>query len=121
MKKAQIQWFELPTENLERAKSFYESILGIEMQIMDFGDFRMALFSDEPGSGALVHHKAFYYPSEKGALMYLHVGDEMDAVLEKVAPNGGTIVVPKRLISEERGHMAVLQDTEGNRVGVMGE
>jgi predicted enzyme related to lactoylglutathione lyase len=120
MKKGQIQWFELPTENLDRAKLFYETILSIDMQIMDFGDFRMALFSDEPGSGALVHHKEFYYPSEKGALMYLHVGNELDTVLVKVNEAGGSIVVPKRLISEERGHMAVLQDTEGNRVGVMG-
>ncbi|MCB0661474.1 MAG: VOC family protein [Saprospiraceae bacterium] len=120
MKKGQIQWFELPTENLERAKTFYETILDIEMQILEFGDFRMALFSDESCSGALVHHQEFYYPSDKGALMYLHVGNEMDAVLEKVNPNGGSIVIPKRLISEERGHMAIIQDTEGNRVGMMG-
>jgi predicted enzyme related to lactoylglutathione lyase len=121
MKYTNIQWFELPSGDFERGKTFYETIFDIEMKVLDLGEFKMALFSDEPGSGALVNHKEFYYPSDRGALIYFHAGDQMDTVLGKVENAGGSIVINKQLISEERGHMAIIQDTEGNRVGVMGK
>jgi predicted enzyme related to lactoylglutathione lyase len=32
---------------------------------------------------------------------------------------GGSVLVPKRLVSEDVGYMAVIRDTEGNRIGLL--
>jgi hypothetical protein len=39
-------------------------------------------------------------------------------MLDKVEPAGGKILMPKSLISEHWGYMALFEDTEGNRVAL---
>jgi predicted enzyme related to lactoylglutathione lyase len=39
-------------------------------------------------------------------------------VLDKVEAAGGKIMVPKTEISPEYGYMAVIMDTEGNRIAL---
>lgn len=43
--------------------------------------------------------------------------DDFDAVLAKVENLGGTIVMPKEMIPEA-GLVAMIQDTEGNGIGI---
>jgi uncharacterized protein len=38
--------------------------------------------------------------------------------MDKVEAAGGKIMVPKTMISEEYGYMAVFVDTEGNRIAL---
>jgi len=114
-----LKWFEIPVHKLTRARKFYEQILNLSMEEFDIGEATsMMLFPD--GSGALVSHPDFYRPSENGVLIYLDCREDMDSVLDQVPRNGGEILVDKREISEERGFMAIIRDTEGNRIGLMG-
>jgi len=39
-------------------------------------------------------------------------------ILDKVEAAGGNILVPKTEISPEHGYMAVILDTEGNRIAL---
>jgi len=39
-------------------------------------------------------------------------------ILDKVEAAGGKITLPKTLISPENGFMAIIIDTEGNRIGL---
>jgi uncharacterized protein len=39
-------------------------------------------------------------------------------VLDKVESAGGKILVPKTEVSPEYGHVAVILDTEGNRIAM---
>jgi predicted enzyme related to lactoylglutathione lyase len=49
-------------------------------------------------------------------LVYLNANPDVQRVLDKVEKAGGKIIVPKTQISPEYGYMAVIEDTEGNRV-----
>ena len=117
-----VSWFEIPTNDLERAQKFYEAIFGIQMIPMELANFKMRMFpiDDMMGvGGALVYTEGFYKTSETdGVLIYLNANPDVQNVLDKIEKAGGKIVVPKTEISPEYGHMAVFTDTEGNRVAL---
>lgn len=116
-----VSWFEIPAQKLSRAKKFYESILEIEMIDMDLdADLKMTMFPVEEGGtgGALCQHNDHYKPSKEGTLIYLTANPDLQTALDKVEENGGKILQPKTKITDEYGYMAILQDSEGNRVAL---
>ena len=69
--------------------------------------------------GALVDSGGFHKPSATdGPLIYLNANPDVQLVLDRVIAAGGQITVPKTQISPEYGYMAVLLDTEGNRIAL---
>ena len=73
-----ISWFEIPTQDLERAQKFYETIFGIELVPLDVQNLKMRMFPiEEPTSGvggALCYNKDFYKPSSTdGPLVYFKI------------------------------------------------
>jgi uncharacterized protein len=118
-----ISWFEIPTTNIDRAALFYETIFGIKLIPLDLPNIKMRMFPLDDMTtqvgGALVNSGSFYKPSvTDGPLIYLNANPDVELVLNKVVAAGGKILVPKTEISPEFGHMAVLSDTEGNRVAL---
>jgi len=117
-----ISWFEIPTADINRAQKFYETIFGISMITMDLPNIQMRMFPIEDPmniGGALVYNKDFYKPSSSdGPLIYLNGNPDVQNILDKVEGAGGQVVVPKTEISPDYGHMAVLLDTEGNRIAL---
>ncbi|HEY4611699.1 MAG TPA: VOC family protein [Bacteroidota bacterium] len=116
-----INWFEIPANDIKRAKAFYETIFDMKLQELNINDdLKMALFPVEGDGtgGALVQHQAFYHPSHQGPLLYLNANPNLQAVLDRVPPNGGKVLIAKRQISPERGYMAVFEDSEGNRIAL---
>jgi uncharacterized protein len=122
MMKHAIDWFEIPTANLERACAFYEKIFAFKMNAMDLANgLRMAMFPVDAAQsvgGALCHHPEFYTPSRTGTLVYLNADPDLAVVLGRVENAGGQVLVPKTRISPEYGFMAVFIDSEGNRVAL---
>ncbi|MGZ8551913.1 MAG: VOC family protein [Chitinophagaceae bacterium] len=121
--KSAISWFEIPSKDLERATKFYEKIFGISLIPMDLPDIKMRMFPVEDPmtdiGGAIVYSVGFHKPSATdGPLIYLNGNPDVQNVLDKVEAAGGSIMVPKTEISPEYGFMAVIIDTEGNRVGL---
>lgn len=117
-----ISWFEIPTQDINRAQKFYETIFDITMIPMDMPQLQMRMFPIESPmniGGALIFNKDFYKPSAtEGALLYLNGNPDVQNVLNKIEEAGGKIVVPKTQISPEHGYMAVFIDTEGNRIAL---
>jgi uncharacterized protein len=118
-----ISWFEIPATNLERAQKFYETIFGLTLAPMDLPNIRMRMFPVENMmdgiGGAIVDSGGFHRPSAtEGPLIYLNGNPDVQLVLDKVEGAGGKILVPKTLISDDIGHMAVFLDTEGNRIAI---
>jgi hypothetical protein len=117
-----ISWFEIPTQDLDRAQRFYETIFDIEMVPFDTPQLKMRFFpieNPQQVGGALVHNKAFYQCSDvAGPLVYFNGNPDVQIILDKIAGAGGKVLVPKTLISPEHGHMAVFADTEGNRLAI---
>jgi len=121
--KSAISWFEIPSKDLERATKFYEKIFGISLIPMDMPDIKMRMFPVEDQmadiGGAIVQSDGFHVPSATdGPLIYLNGNPDVQKVLDKVEAAGGSIIMPKTEISPEYGFMAVIIDTEGNRVGL---
>jgi uncharacterized protein len=118
-----ISWFEIPATDLSRAQNFYEAIFGISLIPMDMPNIKMRMFPiDDPMNGiggAIVDSGGFHKPSATdGTLVYLNGNPDVQQVLDKVVPAGGSVMVPKTAISPEYGYMAVIMDTEGNRIGL---
>lgn len=118
-----ISWFEIPTTDINRAQKFYETIFGISMTPMDFPSMKMRMFPLDDMmtqvGGALVDSGGFHKASlTDGPLIYLNANPDVQNVLDKVPVAGGTIMMPKTEISPEYGFMAVITDTEGNRIAL---
>ena len=118
-----ISWFEIPTTDIDRAQKFYEAIFGISMMPMDMPNIKMRMFPLDDMmtqvGGALVDSGGFHKASAtEGPLIYLNGNPDVQNILDRVQAAGGSIVVPKTEISPEYGFMAVITDTEGNRIGL---
>lgn len=116
-----ISWFEIPTADLERAIRFYETVMGVSLKREDMGPMQMAVFPYEEGAsvgGALTFMPDGQQPGANGSIVYLFAGDDLSDTLARVEPAGGSVMVPKTLISPEIGYFAVFRDCEGNHVGL---
>jgi uncharacterized protein len=118
-----ISWFEIPAVDLARAQQFYETIFGISLFPMDMEGIRMRMFPlkdmNTGVGGAVVESGGFHKPSATdGPLIYLNGNPDVQQVLDRVEAAGGSIVLPKTEISPEHGFMALILDTEGNRIGL---
>ena len=114
-----ISWFEIPVNDFDRAKSFYETIIDAEMQPMEMPGMKSAFFPAdlENGVGGCIIQGEGYEPTTKGALVYLNGGDDLSGTLSRVEDAGGKVTLPKTAIGPN-GFMAHFQDTEGNRVAL---
>ena len=118
-----ICWFELPTTQLDRAVAFYEQVLGTAFRRETCGGNPMAIFAYDEGmpGGALVTMPGLA-PRDNGTLVYLTVTD-LDATLAKVTAAGGQVAMPPMALGKnaegvEIGSIALMIDSEGNRVGL---
>lgn len=118
-----ISWFEIAATDLNRASKFYETIFGITLNPLDLPNIKMRMFPLEDMmtqvGGAIVDSGGFHKPSATdGPLIYLNGNPDVQKILDKVEAAGGKIMVHKTMISPEYGFMAVILDTEGNRIGL---
>lgn len=118
-----ISWFEIPASDLNRASRFYESIFDTSLIPMDMPNMKMRMFPLENMmtgvGGAIVDSGGFHKPSvSDGPLIYLNGNPDLQNVLDKVETSGGKVMVPKTEISKEYGFMALIIDSEGNRIGL---
>jgi predicted enzyme related to lactoylglutathione lyase len=111
-------WFEIPTTNLDRAQTCYETLFGQSLSREDFGGMPMAVFPHEkPGnSGALVFDDRCR-PSADGSVVYLGT-DSIDPVLGRADAAGCQVLMPRTVLPHDIGVIALLIDSEGNRVGI---
>ena len=58
-------------------------------------------------------------PSVDGVLVYFTAqSGDLSIELARIEGAGGKVLVPKTLISDDIGHMAVFLDSEGNRIAL---
>lgn len=118
-----VGWFEIPVSDMDRAIRFYEDVLGVKLNKQKMGTAVMAwfpVFEKEIGSpGALIYEPEYYTPSAQGTLVYFTAfSGDLSNELGRVEKAGGKVVIPKILISADIGYMAVITDTEGNRIAL---
>lgn len=121
-----VQHFEIPVDDIGRAKKFYQGMFGWNM--MDWpmpGGLYVGLHTGptdeknmpkEPGfiNGGLFRRDP-QFPIT-GPTFAITVAD-LDATLKQVKAAGGAVVMEKKQI-EDMGLYAYIKDTEGNVIGV---
>lgn len=118
-----VGWFEIYVSDMARAKRFYETVLKQPLETMPMGpgstDMQMCTFPMHTGghgsSGALVKH-AQISPGAGGTLVYFTCED-CATEAGRATTAGGKLTLPKKGIGEY-GFIALVQDTEGNMVGL---
>lgn len=113
-----ITWFEIPTQNYQRAIEFYQKVFNVTLQQETMDELSMAVFphEDSQASGAVVDCSQST-PHNDGVVIYLFSTD-FDATIERIEANGGSLVMPKTEIPA--GLIALFIDSEGNRIGLHG-
>lgn len=116
-----VGWFEIYVDDLNRAKSFYETVFTHHLEALPSDDptITMVKFLGNPNeagaSGVLIKHP-MKKPSTEGTLVYFSCSD--CAVQTKLAvEHGGKIYKAKTDIGLN-GFIAIIGDTEGNAIGL---
>ncbi|WP_343675175.1 VOC family protein [Chitinophaga sp.] len=122
-----ITWFEIPVSDIERAQTFYETILDIQLVKRNDGGDEALFFPYNPDvvqatSGrvtGVLSKSGKNTPSANGTVVYINASPNLQQVLDKVEKAGGKVIVPKTGIPA--GFIAIIIDSEGNKVGLHAE
>ncbi len=110
---------EIPVSDFGRAVGFYRRLLDVVIEETEMDGMQMGVL---PGGEETVHvvlvKGSDYVPTAHGAILYLNAGEDLRPVLDRVAPAGGRVLVPKTEISPDMGCFALFTDTEGNKLGL---
>lgn len=114
-----VGWFEIPVKDLKRARKFYETVFGFRLEEHSFGRAHTAWFPMAPNitgaAGSLVQAEGCV-PSRDGVMIYFTAPD-MITNLERVPAAGGTVITGRSSIGKF-GYVAIILDSEGNRIGL---
>ncbi len=118
-----VGWFEIYVQDIRRAKTFYESVLGLQFTRLEnpglTPDMELWAFPmQQPGygaTGALVKMPGFA-SGANSVLIYFSCADcAVEAA--KAVKAGGRMEQNKKSIGQY-GHIALVYDTEGNIIGL---
>lgn len=106
-----IVHFEIPAEDLQRAKSFYSKLFGWKIESMQGMDYMMIDTYGAPGGGMMKR----MHPDQQ-ITDYIGV-PSVDEYSAKVESLGGKIMVPKKAVPG-MGYFVICMDTENNAFGI---
>ena len=107
-----LVWFEIPADNVERARKFYGSLFG--WKIKKFPGAKMPYWHIDTGGadaspdGGMMERQH----AQHGITNYISVAS-VDRAAAKVEKLGGKICLPKTAVPQ-MGYFVVCQDTENN-------
>lgn len=105
-----IVHFEIPVDDLKRAKKFYSQLFGWKLQDVQGMDYTMIDTFGTPGG--------IYKRMQPDQQIMDHFGvPSVDEYSEKVKALGGKIVVPKKAVPGW-GYFVICMDTENNVFGI---
>jgi uncharacterized protein len=122
MKSNVVTWFEIYTEDLNRAKKFYQDVFLYEMidaEMPEGMDVKMCFFpyvENAPNSnGSLVYAESMK-PGVGGTVVYFA---SQDCAIEeaRVVASGGKVIQSKFPIGQH-GYICLIMDSEGNMIGI---
>jgi predicted enzyme related to lactoylglutathione lyase len=113
--------FEVPADNLGRAKKFYQNVFGWKMTDVPSMDYVMvettASENNRPKEPGAINGGMFARSeTAKSPVIVIGVAS-IDATIKKVEGAGGRMVAPKVKVGD-MGHYARVADSEGNVIGL---
>ncbi len=114
---ATFRHFAINADDVQRAKTFYESVFGWTFNPWGPPDFYQTRSAGAGLLGALQERRALQVGLRTNALEATFAVDDIRATLAAVEAGGGKVLMPSYLI-EGVGEIGYFEDTEGNVVGV---
>jgi len=115
-----VGWFEIYVQDMNRAKSFYESVFSKKLEKLDNPEMDMWSFPGDKESyganGALVKCSGFDSGKNGSTLVYFQCED-CSKEEKRVKDFGGKVHKSKFSIGQH-GNIALVYDTEGNMFGL---
>ncbi|HSD16350.1 MAG TPA: VOC family protein [Thermomonas sp.] len=118
-----VGWFEIYTDDLARARAFYETVLGVTLEPLPLpggmDGFQMLAFPstmENPGAGGTLCRMEGVSPGPGGTLVYFTCAD-CAVEAGRVEAAGGRLQQAKMSIGDY-GNIALAFDTEGNMFGL---
>lgn len=114
-----VVWFEIYTQDIARARAFYESVFQTTLERLPGGALEMWTFpmkQDAGGAGGALVKMEEFPPGGNSTLIYFAC-DDCAIEESRVVPNGGRIERTKMSIGEH-GFISLVIDTEGNMIGL---
>lgn len=116
-----IGWFDIYVHDLDRAVTFYETVLGTKLTPLGdpTGETRMMSFPANMsayGAGGALVKSGHSQPGIGGTMVYFSVED-CAVETSRVAAANGQVIRPKFSIGEF-GWVSICMDTEGNLFGL---
>lgn len=116
-----LNWFEIPTQNFNRALQFYSAVLGMEIKSQDMGGIRLGMIPLQKGQpGGAVSSNPALKPGGDGTVVFLGVNSDLSEFLVRIERAGGKVLVGKTPLGPNMGHFCLFLDSEGNRLGLQG-
>ena len=111
---SEIVYFEVPADNVDRAKKFYSQIFDWDIEPSEHGDDYLTIDTgeEEALTGGIMKRDE----PKKPITVYINV-DSIDETTPRIANAGGKIIHPKVAV-ENMGYYAICQDTENNLFGL---
>ncbi len=117
MEKGGFCHLEIPASDPEGLFQFYKKVFGWTKQTsFNMGENSYLIFQEPCGLGGGMTNEQLS-PSEAGILLYMAVED-IEPALRLIEENGGKVIKPKTLITEEFGYYAHFLDPQGNTMGL---
>lgn len=102
--------FEFPADDAARSTAFWGSLFGWSFHEYEGSGYHL---TDTPQPGGAIQSRQ---EAQTGVTVYFDT-DDVDAMAEKVAALGGSVVMPKSPVPG-MGFFAICNDTEGNVFGL---
>lgn len=130
-----VVWVDIPVKDMQRARRFYEHLLGNPIEELPGSDGGSALLMPM-GTGSEMDASAdlavagssmgfedatvrMTEPSTThGPIIYLSAKGDIDGMLQRAVEAGGTIHAPKQDFGQMGGWLALVIDSEGNLIGL---
>ena len=117
---ASFGFFQVPADDVGRAKKFYQLLLGWKIEPdTDLEDTSLQwqnVITGTPKTG-MMNEGGLYKRMGPAPIMNFALVEDIDKVLAKVEKLGGKVIMPKNEIKNV-GPVTVIQDTEGNILGL---
>ncbi|MDB6125156.1 MAG: uncharacterized protein JWQ71_4149 [Pedosphaera sp.] len=108
---ANIVWFEIPADNIERARKFYGALFGWKIKqfpgMADYWHIDTGGGDDTPDGGLMARKQP-----EQAITNYINV-KSLTQSMAKLKKLGGKICMPRTAVPQ-MGYFAICQDTEKN-------
>ena len=134
-----VKWFEIPVEDLARATAFYSYVFRLQADLLTVHGNRFGMLSIE-SKGEKIYPGSLKETGKRnngsGTILFFESIEGVDLTIEKAVEKGGTIIQPKRIVSQmeengkilipknyidgKLGYFALITDSEGNQLGIYG-